>query len=103
MLEILTLSVNNAGFGEFHTTLEASEELIEKIFAVNVKGPIFLTQAAIPHMTSGGRIINISSVASKLGLQYLPIYGASKAALDGLSYTWAQEVTLFFTFSNIIC
>ena len=100
MLEILKYPVNNAGFADFHTTLEASKEFIEKIFAVNVNGPVFLTQAAIPHMASGGRIINITSVGSKLGLQYLPIYGASKAALDSLSYSWALEVTLVFQFRN---
>lgn len=62
-------------------------------FGVNVYGTIFLVQAVVPHMPRGGRIINISSVASKLGLDFLPIYGASKAALDSLSYTWAKEVS----------
>lgn len=62
-------------------------------FGVNVYGTIFLVQAAVPHMPRGGRIINISSVASKLGLDFLSIYGASKAALDSLSYAWAKEVS----------
>lgn len=43
-------------------------------------------------MPKGGRIINIGSVASKVGIPGLPIYGASKAALDNLAYTWAREV-----------
>jgi NAD(P)-dependent dehydrogenase (short-subunit alcohol dehydrogenase family) len=85
--------VNNAGAGFIGSTLEATKEGIDLIFGVNVYGTIFLVQAAVPHMPRGGRIINISSVASKLGLDFLPIYGASKAALDSLSYAWAKEVS----------
>lgn len=73
--------------------MEISKESIESIFNVNVFGTIFLTQAVVPHMPPGGRIINISSVAGKLGLDVLPVYGASKAAVDSLSYVWAKEVS----------
>lgn len=70
-----------------------SRPMLTAFFGVNVYGTIFLVQAAVPHMPRGGRIINISSVASKLGLDFLPIYGASKAAIDSLSYSWAKEVS----------
>ena len=63
---------------------------------MNVKGTIFITQAAVPHMPFGGRIINISSTASRLGLDDLPIYGASKAAVDALTWSWAKEVRASF-------
>jgi NAD(P)-dependent dehydrogenase (short-subunit alcohol dehydrogenase family) len=43
-------------------------------------------------MPKGGRIINVTSVASKLGMVVLPVYGASKAAVDSLTFTWAREV-----------
>lgn len=46
-------------------------------------------------MPPGGRIINITSTASKLGMDDLPIYGASKAALDSLTSSWAKEVRDF--------
>ena len=85
--------MNNAGAGFLGSTLETTKERIDLTFGVNVYGTIFLVQAAVPHMPRGGRIINISSVASKLGLDFLPIYGASKAALDSLSYAWAKEVS----------
>lgn len=49
----------------------------------------------VPHMPPGGRIINISSISSKAGLDATPIYNASKAAVDSLSYTWAKEVSDF--------
>jgi NAD(P)-dependent dehydrogenase (short-subunit alcohol dehydrogenase family) len=45
-------------------------------------------------MPAGGRIINISSIASKLGLGNMPVYSSTKAALDSLTYAWAQEVRI---------
>jgi NAD(P)-dependent dehydrogenase (short-subunit alcohol dehydrogenase family) len=84
--------VNNAGSGVYASTLEHTKEQIEDIFKTNVFGPIFVTQAVVPHMPPGGRIINISSIASKLGMTVMPIYGATKAALDSLTYAWAAEV-----------
>jgi len=89
--------VNNAGAGYPGGSLEISKEHVEEMFAVNVHGPIFLVQETVPHMPAGGRIINITSVASKLGMDVLPIYGATKAALDSLTFAWAQEVHLAFS------
>jgi len=87
----IDILVNNAGAGCVGPTLETTKEGIDLTFGVNVYGTIFLVQAVVPHMPRGGRIINISSVASKLGMDFLPIYGASKAAVDSLSYAWAKE------------
>jgi len=42
-------------------------------------------------MPQGGRIVNTSSIASKMGMSQAPVYGATKAALDSLSFAWAQE------------
>jgi NAD(P)-dependent dehydrogenase (short-subunit alcohol dehydrogenase family) len=71
--------------------MDHSEEQINKLFNVNVYGTIFLTQQTIPYMPRGGRIVNISSIASRFGFDSIPIYGAAKAAVDSLSYAWAQE------------
>jgi NAD(P)-dependent dehydrogenase (short-subunit alcohol dehydrogenase family) len=89
---LLTDVVNNAGTGAFASSLTVSQEDIQRVFTVNVYGPLYLVQAVVPHMPVGGRIINTSSVASKLGVSNLSVYGASKAALDSLTYTWAEEV-----------
>jgi NAD(P)-dependent dehydrogenase (short-subunit alcohol dehydrogenase family) len=88
--------VNNAGTGFPHTTMGVSKEQIESIFGVNVFGAILLTQAVVPYMPKGGRIINITSIASKMGMDALPIYGASKAAVDSLTHVWAKEVCILF-------
>jgi len=67
-------------------------EHIKEVFDVNVYGAIFMVRAVVPHMPPGGRIINITSICSKLGLAMMTIYGASKAAVDNLSSVWADEV-----------
>ncbi|KAK7427739.1 hypothetical protein QQZ08_005677 [Neonectria magnoliae] len=87
----IDILVNNAGTGFSSGTLEVKPEEIAKMFDINVKGPIYVTQAVVPHMPPGGRIINISSTAAKLGLSELPIYGATKAALDSLTWSWSKE------------
>jgi NAD(P)-dependent dehydrogenase (short-subunit alcohol dehydrogenase family) len=85
-------AVNNAGSGTYASTLEHTGEQIEETFKTNVYGTIFMTQAVVPHMPPGGRIINITSIAAKMGLSIMPIYGATKAAVDSLTYAWAAEV-----------
>jgi NAD(P)-dependent dehydrogenase (short-subunit alcohol dehydrogenase family) len=86
--------VNNAGIGNYHSTLTISKESIDEFFTLNVYGAIYMTQRVVPRMPKGGRIINISSITSKIGMGGMPMYGASKAALDSLTYAWAQEVRL---------
>lgn len=71
--------------------MQMDPENIVKGFSVSVFGSIYLMQAAYPHMTHGGRIINVGSIAPKLGLD--PIYSASKAAIHNLSFTLAREVS----------
>jgi NAD(P)-dependent dehydrogenase (short-subunit alcohol dehydrogenase family) len=83
--------VNNAGVGLFVDTVDTTKAQLQEVFSVNVYGAIFLTQAVVPHIRKGGRIVNVSSVAAKLGFESAPIYSASKAALDSLSFSWAQE------------
>ncbi|KAI4864442.1 NAD(P)-binding protein [Hypoxylon rubiginosum] len=87
----IDILVNNAGVGVAGETLEHTPDVIDRIFDINVKGPIYVAQAVVPHMPPGGRIINITSTASKVGMHDMPVYGASKAALDSLTYSWAKE------------
>jgi 3-oxoacyl-[acyl-carrier protein] reductase len=54
-----------------------------------------MVKNAVPVMAKGGRIINVSSIVSKTGMGAMPIYSSTKAALDSLSYCWAQEVSDF--------
>jgi NAD(P)-dependent dehydrogenase (short-subunit alcohol dehydrogenase family) len=78
---------NNAGVnlpGVFH---EASDAVIERTLAVNVKGPIYGCRYAIPHMLrgGGGSLINTSSVNGLVAEPFLAIYATSKGAIVMLS------------------
>ncbi|RAK98549.1 SDR family NAD(P)-dependent oxidoreductase, partial [Aspergillus ibericus CBS 121593] len=84
--------VNNAATGVPGPVLSATPEAMATTFAVNVFGPLYLTQAAVAHMPPYSRVINIGSVASKLGVSGSPLYSASKAAMDALTFSMAMEL-----------
>ncbi|MGD1865954.1 MAG: SDR family NAD(P)-dependent oxidoreductase [Phormidesmis sp.] len=93
--------VNNAGVnlpGVFH---EASHETIDRTLNVNVKGSIYASQAAIPHMLKQGKgaIVNISSVNGLVSEPYLTIYSASKGAIVMLT----KGIALDYAKHNIRC
>lgn len=73
--------------------MDATLEDIDNTFAVTVRGPVLLIQATLPHMSQHGRIINISSIASKLGLGGCALYAGGKAAMDCISFAMAAEVS----------
>ncbi|OQV01778.1 hypothetical protein CLAIMM_07073 isoform 1 [Cladophialophora immunda] len=84
--------VNNAGGGPIVPVMQATKDDVEKTFAVNVFASLYMTQAVVSVMPRGGRIINIGSIASKMGMAPIPLYSASKAAMDTLSYAMAMEL-----------
>lgn len=86
--------VNNAGMSPVAPSLlETSETLFDKIIDVNLKGPTRLTALAATKMaeTSGGAIINISSLASTRPSPMTTVYSAAKAGLNALTAASAQE------------
>jgi NAD(P)-dependent dehydrogenase (short-subunit alcohol dehydrogenase family) len=87
--------VNNAAWATYDQGLTVSPENLQRSFAVNVFGPLYLIQSVVPHMPSGGRIINIGTIASKLGLTGMGLYSPSKAALDSLTFMLAKEVSVY--------
>lgn len=89
------LIVNNAGGGEKKAFMDITPEQLQHEFGVNVYGTIYLTQAVVDagKMPSGGRIINVSSIAAKLGLEGGTVYSAAKAAQDSLTASLAGEVS----------
>lgn len=71
---------------------------------VNINGPLFLRQAALPHLLeSGGNIVNIASTAGLRGQAYMSSYCASKHALIGLTRTMALEFGRQGVRINAIC
>jgi 3-oxoacyl-[acyl-carrier protein] reductase len=87
--------VNCAGFTRMipHANLEAlTDELIDSIFAANVRGPFATIRAFVPLMKQSGDavIVNISSVAAIVGTGSNIAYGGSKAALDTMALSLAR-------------
>ena len=75
--------VNNAGIGSTTDLLGCSVPEWDQVFAVNVRGPFLCMQAVLPDMLSRGKgvIVNVASVAGKIGLRDRAAYCASKGAL----------------------
>lgn len=90
----LDILINNAGVGEFGRRLhELDDETWARVLDVNLTGVFRMTRAAVPEMLKRGRgsIVNISSIASLVGIPYLPAYAASKGALDALTRAIAVD------------
>lgn len=81
--------VNNAGIGASGTIADTDEATFDALFALDVKAPFFLTQHLLPHLSDGGRIINISSVVSIAAYPTTIAYAAAKAALNSMTVSLA--------------
>lgn len=83
--------VNNAAVGPLGTVLDTSEELFEKIVAVNLKGTFLTSKAVLPHLLEdGGAIVNIGSGAG-WGKPNMSAYAASKGGIFALSASMAYD------------
>jgi NAD(P)-dependent dehydrogenase (short-subunit alcohol dehydrogenase family) len=89
----IDILVNNAGFSAWGPTADFAIATFDAMFASNVRAPFYLVAALAPGMAARGTgsIINISSMAGRLGLSGGAAYGATKAALASLTQAWAAE------------
>nr|XP_045614091.1 3-hydroxybutyrate dehydrogenase type 2-like [Procambarus clarkii] len=97
---------NCAGYVHQGNILETTEERWDYSFDVNVKSMFHFIQAFLPQMIEkgGGSIINMSSVASTLrGIQSRCVYGATKAAVIGLTKAVARDHVRQGVRCNVIC
>lgn len=102
----LHILVNNAGLGEFSGLLHQTEDAVwEKLLAVNLTGTFRITRAAIPEMlkAGGGSIVNVSSIASLVGIPNCGAYSATKGGLDALTRCVAVEYAKQGIRCNSIC
>jgi NAD(P)-dependent dehydrogenase (short-subunit alcohol dehydrogenase family) len=85
--------VNNAGYWELGPSAETTEAGFEAMVAINFRGPFFLTAALAPKMAARGRgaIVNVSTMVAARGAAGMAAYGATKAALEALTRSWAAE------------
>ncbi|WP_327321233.1 SDR family oxidoreductase [Streptomyces sp. NBC_01210] len=88
----LDILVNNAGVTLPKGITEASEEEYDRVFAVNVKAPFFIIQQGLCRLRDGGRIISVSSAAARIAIPHIVAYAMTKAALNTLTLTLAQQL-----------
>ncbi len=89
----IDILVNNAGGSPATAAEAASPRFIEAILKLNLVAPLYLAQAAHPHMVAagGGNIVNIASVSGIRPSPGTAVYGAAKAGLLNLTQSLAQE------------
>ena len=90
----IDLLINNAGMGMVGAVEDSTKEDILKLFNLNLVGAVQMMSAIMPKMREQktGKIINISSIGSEMGLPFRGFYSASKSALDKVTEAIRYEV-----------
>jgi meso-butanediol dehydrogenase/(S,S)-butanediol dehydrogenase/diacetyl reductase len=99
-LDILVCSAGIVNLGQVEALME---EAIDIVLDVNLKGTILTCQAAIPALKAGACIINIASVAGKMGVPGIAHYCASKFGVVGFTNALAKELAAREIRVNCIC
>lgn len=88
----IDILVNNAGIYPFMPFAEMKESDWDKVLDINLKSVFLCSQAAVKEMKSGGKIVNISSIASFVGFEGLTHYCASKGGVNSMIRALALEL-----------
>ena len=101
----IDILVNNAGNAGSHKFLNHSDELWHRMLAVNLTSVYYVTKAFAPKLVEQryGRIINIASIASRVGGSYIAAYTAAKHGVLGLTRALAVELLPYNITVNAIC
>jgi 3-oxoacyl-[acyl-carrier protein] reductase len=90
----LDILVNNAAIWGSTPVGSTTLDTLEAMLDVNVKSVFWLTQGVLPLLREGARIVNLSSIAGRIGRAGgRSVYGASKAAVDAFTRNWALELS----------
>ena len=84
--------VNNAGQGEMASIADTTEAQFDALFDTHVKGMFFLTQALLPILADGGRIVNFSTGLTRVSVPGFAAYSAAKGAAETLTVYMAKEL-----------
>jgi NAD(P)-dependent dehydrogenase (short-subunit alcohol dehydrogenase family) len=97
--------VNNAGIGHVGTTLTTAGEDMDRLWAVNVKGTLFMTQAFLPAMIArhAGSVIHMASIGGVVGVRDRLAYCATKSAIVGMTRCMALDHADTGVRFNCIC
>ncbi len=84
--------VNNAGVGIYAPLAETSEAQFDELMRIHLKGPLFLTQALLPLLRDGGRILNVSSGLTRFALPNFGAYAMMKGGIEVMTRYLAKEL-----------
>ncbi|MEP9367196.1 SDR family oxidoreductase [Xanthobacter sp. VNH20] len=84
--------VNNAGIGIHAAFMETTEEMFDQLANIHLKGTFFLSQALLPLMADGGRIINLSSGLARFTMPGFAAYAVMKGGIEVLTRYMAKEL-----------
>lgn len=101
----ITVLINNAGAGESHKFLGHDDGLWQRMIDINLNSVYRVTKTIAPMMVEAkwGRIVNIASIASKVGSKYIAAYTAAKHGVLGLTRALAVELVGYNITVNAIC
>lgn len=90
----IDILLNNAGFGKFQNAVDMPPEEFQRMMDVNYMGTVRCTKAVLPHMLErrSGHIVNVASMAGKIGTAKSTAYTATKHAVLGFSNALRQEL-----------
>lgn len=101
----LNILVNSAGIGQVATIATTSEEDLDRLYAVNVKGTFLCTKAALPRLIAagGGVVLNLGSVAALMGVAERFAYSVTKGAVLSMTRSVAIDYLSQGVRCNCIC
>ena len=94
--------VNNAGIIAHKPVAETSEETFDRLNKIQLKGPFFLTQKALPLLNDGGRIINISTGLARFSIPGYGAYAAMKSGIETYTRYLAKELGARQITANVV-
>lgn len=90
--ESIDILINNAGVLSLTPVQDLTIEEYNDCVDVNLRAVVFMIKEVIPYLRRSGRIINISSVGARHGVASMPLYSATKAAVEGLTRSLAAQL-----------
>ncbi|MFE2336595.1 MULTISPECIES: SDR family NAD(P)-dependent oxidoreductase [Streptomyces] len=84
--------VNNAGIGTYAPYATTTPEQFDELVQINLKAPFFLTQALLPLINEGGRVLNVSTALTRGVVPGMSAYAATKGAIEVLTRYQAVEL-----------
>ncbi|AEI42355.1 SDR family oxidoreductase [Paenibacillus mucilaginosus] len=88
----IDILVNNAGAPLVAAIEDTKGDEFDSLMSLNVKAPFFMIQQALPRLRKEGRIIQLSSAVTRISLPAIPAYSMSKAAINALTLSLANQL-----------